>query len=137
MDIFHPINAFHTLIRASDGLPKLINLTDQYKDVFENPSHMHFEAAQGLANLQEYTNHGHQDMSQGILKADKHSRSFHAHSKLSSEELILIAKAAATNNYLDRTVEWLETALTMAREEKKSKKRIKKIKQMILDAKLN
>ena len=131
--VFNPINAFHMLKRNAEWLPKLFPTNSIYNRQFSNPDSIIQEAAFGIVDVQEFYDLHTDDIINGILK-DENSGLWHqSEQKLTFQEVLLIADAAKSSHYFDRHVQWLQSALSMAKNHywlKKLEKDIKKAKSM-------
>ena len=130
--VFNPINAFHMLKRNSKWLPKLLPNNSLYNQLFLNTNSTLKEAAFGIVDVQEFYDLNIDDIINGTLKDANSGLWHHSEKKLSFQEVLFIAEAAMSSNYFDRHVQWLESALSMA----KHKKWIKKLEKSVKNAKL-
>ena len=130
--VFNPINAFHMLKRNSEWLPKLLPNNSLYNQLFFNTTLTLQEAAFGIVDVQEFYDLDINDIINGTLKDTNSGLWHHSENKLSLEEVLLIAEAAKSSNYFYRHVQWLESALSMA----KNKKWVKKLQKNVKNAKL-
>ena len=130
--VFNPINAFHMLKRNSEWLPKLLPNNSLYNQLFLNTTSTLQEAAFGIVDVQEFYDLNIDDIINGTLKDANSGLCHHSEKKLSFQEVLFIAEAALSSNYLDRHVQWLESALSMT----KNEKWIKKLQKSVKNAKL-
>ena len=131
--VFNPINAFHMLKRNAEWLPKLFPTNSIYNRQFSNPDSIIQEAAFGIVDVQEFYDLHTDDIINGILKDETSGLWHKSEQKLTFQEVLLIADAAKSSHYFDRHVQWLQSAISMAKNHhwfKKLEKDIKKAKSM-------
>ena len=72
------------------------------------------QAAFGIVDIQEFYNMNTTDITNGILKVNDVIEN-RSEKKFSLDEILLIADAAGKSQYFDRKVEWLYSALSLAK----------------------
>ena len=129
--VFHPINAFHLILRTAKWLPKLFPDEGPIQYMFEDSDKKIGQAAYGIVDLQEFHDLKMMDIIQGVLHDPPSGRIFKSYKNLSLDEVLLIADSAKTSGFLDRVVEWYETALSMALDQNADEKTKKDIQTAI------
>ena len=76
-------------------------------------------------DIQEFYNLNTTDIINGVLKIDN-GLDLRSHKNISLDEVLLISNAAEKTQYFDRKLEWLQSALSLAKNEKSKKKMIEK-----------
>ena len=114
--VHNPINAFHLLARNAIWLPKIFKNNTFYNKLFSNASRTIQQAAFGIVDIQEFYNMNTTDITNGILKVNDVIEN-RSQNKFSLDEILLIADAAGKSQYFDRKVEWLYSALSLAKTE--------------------
>ena len=71
-------------------------------------------AAYGIVDIQEFYDLNTDDLAKGLLKDPGSGTEYMAATNFTVDELLFIAEAAFDSGYLDRQVEWLQTALKVA-----------------------
>ena len=89
--MFHPVNTYHSLIRISRYLSKLVELPNSFKKSLTDLNSIESQAAQGLINIQDYYDIDAMDIANGIIKG------FHSVSNMTASELYFITKIAMKN----------------------------------------
>ena len=75
------------------------------------------QAAFGIVDIQEFYDLETEDLIDGLLN-DRNSDIVHKSiKKLTFPEIILISQAAGVSGYFDRKIEWLESAIPLAKSE--------------------
>ena len=132
--VFHPLNAFQLLKRTysiSKFMEHLSKIMPELKSVSLNTEFLYKDltrAYHGLADLHEYVNLDTYDLSKGIIRDLSKNTFYKAKSKLSINDLLQTAIEARLVGYYEGNVNWLEAALTKAKQENKPKKMITDIK---------
>ena len=131
--VYHPINAFNLLKRsASIGkwIPKLntsIQFFNSKEDSFALEEDLH-NSHLGIAAINEYVDIDTNSIAKGMFISDMAGQKFMSNSWLTSSDLLKVADEARKVKYTGGYVEWLISALKMAKLEKSDEKYIKKIK---------
>ena len=112
--IFHPINAFHFLKRTSEWLPKFFPNDSILPILFKNKTSTVLQASYGIIDVQEFYDLNTDDLAQGLIKDPGSGTEYMAARNLTVNELLFIAATAFESRYMDRQVEWLQTALKVA-----------------------
>ena len=76
-------------------------------------------------DIQEFYNLNTTDIINGVLKLDN-GLDLRSHKNIPLDEVLLISNAAEKSKYFDRKLEWLQSALSLAQNEKRKKKMIEK-----------
>ena len=89
--MFHPVNTYHSLIRISRYLSKLVELPNSFKKSLTDLNSIESQGAQGLINVQDYYDINAMDIANGNIKG------FHSVSNMTASELYFITKIAMKN----------------------------------------
>ena len=79
------------------------------------------QASYGIVDVQEYHNLKTDDLAKGLIKDPDSEKEYMAATNLTVQELVFIANSADDSGYLDRQVEWLQTALKVAQMDRSQK----------------
>ena len=115
------------LKRNVEWLPKLLPPDSIYNRIFLKDSTFQ-EAAYSIVDLQEFYDLNPEDIINGTFK-DLNSGICHkSENKLTFKEVLIIAEAARKSHYFDRHVQWLQSAVLLAENQRLIKKLQKDIK---------
>lgn len=116
--VFHPINAFHLLKRFSDWMPRILPFIPDYETSMQyNLGSLKEDvrlAAHGIADIYEYSELAPRYLANGTIKLLGCNKTYFANSKLSLEELEIIAIEALNANYIGSYIEWLRAIIDIA-----------------------
>lgn len=117
--------------RAKFWIPKLRSWLPQHilnsYDVM-NLSKEYLRACHAIADIQEHFNLKSIDISNGVIMDYKNGKKFIAKGKLSSIDLMNIAREARNVHYYEGSVRWLIASLQQAKYENKDFGYLKKIR---------
>ena len=89
--MFHPVNTYHSLIRISKYLSKLVKLPHSFEKSLSNLIMIESQAAQGLINLHEYNEVDVMDIANGNICG------YQSVSNMTASELYFVTKTAMKN----------------------------------------
>ena len=89
--MFHPVNTYHSLIRISRYLSKLVELPNSFKKSLTDLNSIESQGAQGLINVQDYYDIDAMDIANGNIKGSC------SISNMTASELYFITKIAMKN----------------------------------------
>ena len=112
----------------SEWLPKISPDSNILKIFFKNKTSTLETASFGIVDVQEFYQLKTDDLAKGLIKDPDSGKEYMARGKLTSEELLLVAESASQSKYLDRHVEWLQTALKQAKAEQRDDNLIRDIR---------
>ena len=75
------------------------------------------QASYGIVDVQEFYDLNTDDLAKGLVKDPDSGTEYMAARNLTLDELLFIAANAGESQYMDRQVEWLQTALKVAQQQ--------------------
>ena len=127
----HPVNTFHSLVRISIWLPRLVKLPPKYLQTLANPMKIEQQAASGLANVQDFHDLDITNLAvDGTFQDPITKEVFKAATNMTPHELFVVTKTVVQLDdfeTLDNNIAWAQAAFDMA----KSKKDLKSYKTLL------
>ena len=116
--MMHPVNTFHSLVRISIWLPRLVKLPQKYLQTLANPMKIEQQAASGLANVQDFHDLDITKLAvDGTFQDPITKEVFKAATNMTPHELFVVTKTVVQLDdfeTLDNNIAWAQAAFVFS-----------------------